>query len=381
MIKRSKTLSLKANIGMLGAGFIGQMHSLAFLNASSSMREPSIKVHLKHLAEHKTQLRDKVKERFGWEHVSSDWNNIIDDPDIDIFVNAGPNHEHGEPSIAAAKAGKHVFCEKPLASSADEAFEIWEKVSSANVVHICAFMHRSIPALNLARMMIKSGELGEMRHFRSRFLLNMLTDDGALSWRFSKSKAGLGVLGDLGSHHVDQARFLIGEITRVCAMKKTWSFDSKKKILDVNDDSFVCIAELENGATASFEASRVANAHNLGGWIEVDGTKKSIAFHMERLNELIIYEKGKGPRTQLVTKEEHPYSDFWLPTGIQGQHPLGWNECFAHQARHVLEISTSKNTIEACADFEDGYRVAEIIETISSSAKTGCFEEVKFRKI
>ena len=128
-------------------------------------------------------------------------------------------------------------------------------------------------------------------------------------------------------------------------MKKTWSFDSKKKILDVNDDSFVCIAELENGATASFEASRVANAHNLGGWIEVDGTKKSIAFHKERLNELIIYEKGKGPRTQLVTKEEHPYSDFWLQTGIQGQHPLGWNECFAHQARHVLEISTSKNTI------------------------------------
>ncbi len=102
---------------------------------------------------------------------------------------------------------------------------------------------------------------------------------------------------------------------------------------------------------------------------------------MERLNELIIYESGKGPRTQLVTKEEHPYSDFWLPSGIQGQHPLGWNECFAHQARHLLEISNSNRTIEPCADFKDGYRVAEIIETISKSASNGRFEDVKFRKI
>ena len=371
----------KTTIGMLGAGFIGQMHSLALLNASNSMREPSIKVHLKHLAEHNTQLVEKVKERFGWEEVSSDWQNIINDPDIDIFVNAGPNHEHGKPSIAAAEAGKHILCEKPLASSADEAFEIWKKVTNANVVHMCAFNYRSIPALNLAKMMIKSGELGEVRHFRSRFLLNMLPKDNSLSWRFSQSKAGFGALGDLGSHHIDQARFLVGEIIRVSALTKTWSIDSKKEIQDVNDDAFVCIAELENGATASFEASRVANAHNLGGWIEVDGTNKSIAFHMERLNELIIYESGKGPRTQLVTKEEHPYSDFWLPSGIQGQHPLGWNECFAHQARHLLEISNSNSTIEPCADFKDGYRVAEIIETISKSASNGRFEDVKFRKI
>ena len=268
-----------------------------------------------------------------------------------------------------------------MASSADEAFEIWKKVTNANVVHMCAFNYRSIPALNLAKMMIKSGELGEVRHFRSRFLLNMLPKDNSLSWRFSQSKAGFGALGDLGSHHIDQARFLVGEIIRVSALTKTWSIDSKKEIQDVNDDAFVCIAELENGATASFEASRVANAHNLGGWIEVDGTKKSIAFHMERLNELIIYESGKGPRTQLVTKEEHPYSDFWLPSGIQGQHPLGWNECFAHQARHLLEISNSNSTIEPCADFKDGYRVAEIIETISKSASNGRFEDVKFRKI
>ena len=112
--------------------------------------------------------------------------------------------------------------------------------------------------------MIRSGKLGEVWHFRSRFLLNMLTG-GPLSWRFSRSQAGLGALGDLGSHHIDQARFLVAEMTTVAAMSKTWSKDSNREILDVNEDSFVCVAELDNGASASFEASRVATAHNLGG--------------------------------------------------------------------------------------------------------------------
>ena len=364
---------------MLGAGFIGQMHSLALRNASSTMWSPGIKARLKYLAEHDPQARGDVSERFGWEKATDDWRKILADPEVDIFLNAGPNHAHRAPSIAAAQAGKHVFCEKPLASNAEEAFEMWDKVASTNVIHMCAFMHRSIPALNLAREMIKSGEVGEVRHFRSRFLLNMLTDDGNLSWRFSRSRAGLGAMGDLGSHHVDQARFLVGEVARVCALTKTWSTDAKRKVLDVNDDAFVCVAELENGATATFEASRVAQAHNLGGWIEVDGTKRSLAFQMERLNELVIYEPGNGPRTQLVTQEGQPYCDFWLPMGIQGQHPLGWNECFAHQARHMLEAVATSNKVAPRADFEDGYRVAEIIDTIAKSAETRRFENVNFQ--
>ena len=208
----------------------------------------------------------------------------------------------------------------------------------------------------------------------------MLTEDGNLSWRFSKSQAGLGAMGDLGSHHVDQARFLVGELVRVGALTKTWSTDKQKKILDVNDDAFVCVAEFEGGATASFEASRVATAHNLGGWIEVDGTKKSLSFQMERLNELVIYEPNKGPRSQLVTQTGQPYSDFWLPSGIQGQHPLGWNECFAHQARHILEAIATSKPIAPRADFEDGYRVAEVIETIARSAESGRFEYVNYRQ-
>ena len=379
-LSREPEDSYTITVGLLGAGFIGQMHTLALRNAATSMWEPKIYVRPKILAEVDSELRAKVGERFDWEECTENWRDIIDDPEIDLFINAGPNHIHAQPTIAAAKRGKHVFCEKPLASTADEAFQIWDEVSETGVIQMCAFMYRSIPALNLAREMIKSGEIGEVRHFRSRFLLNMLTDDGNLSWRFSKSQAGLGAMGDLGSHHVDQARFLVGELVRVGALTKTWSTDKQQKILDVNDDAFVCAAEFENGATASFEASRVAKAHNLGGWIEVDGTKKSLSFQMERLNELAIYEPNKGLRTQLVTQKGQPYSDFWLPSGIQGQHPLGWNECFAHQTRHILEaIAVSKN-LSPRADFKDGYRVAEVIETIARSAESGRFEYVNYRE-
>lgn len=366
-------------LGLLGAGFIGQMHALAFRNAATAAWAPKFTLRFKSLAERDETLGREIAARFGWESWTADWRDLVSDPEIDILINAGPNHLHAEPAIAAARAGKHVFCEKPLAASAEEAFHLWQAVTGTGAIHLCAFNYRSIPALNLAREMIQAGELGELRHYRSRFLLTMLTPDGRLSWRFSRAKAGLGALGDLGSHHIDQARFLVGEVVRVGALMKTWSNDAAGEITEVNDDAFVCAAELDQGATASFEASRVAAAHNLGGWIEVDGTRRSIGFHMERLNELIVYEPGKGPRTQLVTQAGHPYSDFWLPVGIQGQHPLGWNECFAHQARHMLDAVALGTPVAPRATFEDGYRVAEIAETIQRSAESGRFEEVRFR--
>ena len=299
-------------------------------------------------------------------------------PDTVIVTTMDAWHHHY--IVRAMEQGCDVLCEKPLASSADEAYATWKGVEAAGVFHMCAFMHRSIAALNLARTMIRSGELGEIRHFRSRFLLNMRSDDGNLNWRFSRTRSGLGSLGDLGSHHVDQARFLVAEVARVAAVAKTWSSDARGAITDVNDDAFVCAAELENGATASFEASRVAAAHNLGGWIEVDGSKRSLSWHMERLNELVVYEPGLGPRSLMVTRAGHPYCDFWLPVGVQGQHSLGWSECFAHQARHMLEAVALGHSVAPRATFEDGYRVAEIVDAMERSATSRQFEEIRFRK-
>lgn len=366
-------------IGVMGAGFIGQMHSLAFRNASVTARKPRLRARLKVLCDQNEELSREVSDRYEFLDCTTDWNRLVNDPAVDIFVNAGPNELHREPSITAAKAGKAIFCEKPLASTADEAYTTWKAVQATGVKHVCAFMYRSFPALNLAREMIRAGELGEVRHFRSRFLMNMLTPDGNLSWRFSRGRAGHGAVGDLGSHHIDQARFLVGEVKRVATVMKTWSRDRSGQVTDVNDDAFVCAAELENGATASFEASRIAQPHNLNGAIEIDGTLRSIGFHMERMNELTIYEPGRGPRTQMVTGAHHPYADFWLPVGVQGQHPIGWTEAFAIQARHMLSISAGEEEVAPRATLEDGYRVAEIVDAMERSARRNSFEDVNFR--
>ena len=366
-------------IGLLGAGFIGQLHALAFRNAGLSARMPRLKPALRVLCDRTKDQAEDIGDRYGFERATTDWRDVVADPSVQLFVNAGPNDVHAAPTIAAARAGKHVFCEKPLASTADEAFSTWKAVEATGVRHLCAFNYRSFPALNLARDLIQSGALGEIRHFRSRFLLTMLSPDGGLSWRFSRSRAGHGAVGDLGSHHIDLARFLVGEVTRVGALMKSWSRDADGAITDVNDDAFLCAAELDNGATASFEASRVAGAHNLDGEIEVDGTRGSIRFHMERLNELVILEPGRGPRVQMVTGVQHPYADFWLPVGIQGQHPLGWSDCFAHQARHMLEAVAAGVPVAPRATLEDGYRVAEIVDAIARSALSGRFEDLAFR--
>ena len=269
-----------------------------------------------------------------------------------------------------------------LARTAHEAFSIWQAAETAGVKHMCAYIHRFIPALQLARRMIGDGEIGRIRHFRSNFLIDMQHPDGSLSWRYSEKAAGGGATGDLGSHHIDQARFLVGEVRRVHAMLRVWSKDTAGRISDVNDDWFVAGAELDNDVTAAFEASRVSEGHPLTGRIEVDGTRGTLRWEMSRVSELHLTEPKKGQRTITVVAPEHPYSDFWLPVGIQGSFAIGWRDCFFHQARHMLEaVALDKVVAPIGATFEDGYRVAEIVDAIRRSAEKGAGEEVRFRTV
>ena len=369
-------------IGMLGAGFIGQMHSLTFGSVGVSKQAPRLKGRLITLAEKNLDLAGEIQERYGWENITNDWHAAVDDPDIRIFINSGPNDVHAEPTIAAARLGKDLFSEKPLARTAAEAFAIWEAAESAGVNHMCAYIHRFIPALQLARRMIGDGAIGRVRHFRSNFLIDMQHPDGSLSWRYSTGLAGGGAVGDLGSHHIDQARFLVGEVRRVSAMARSWSKDTKSRISDVNDDWFVAGAELDNGVTAAFEASRVVEGHPLTGRIEVDGTLGTLRWEMERVSELYLTEPGKGRRIISVVAPEHPYSDFWLPVGIQGSFAIGWRDCFYHQARHMLAaVALGEKVGPIGATFEDGYKVAEIVDAILKSASNGTVEEVRFRSV
>lgn len=367
-------------LGMLGAGFIGQMHSLSFACAHLARREPRVRARLVALCDVDAALTEEVRARYGWEEAHEDWRPVVEHPGTSIFVNSGPNDAHLEPSIAAARGGKHLFSEKPLAAASDEALALWRAARDAKVVHMCAYLHRFVPALRLARTMIRAGELGRIRHFRSSFLLDMKEPDSRLTWRFDRKAAGAGAVGDLGSHHIDQARYLVSEVARVGAMLRSWSRDSSGRVVDVNDDWFGAVAELENDATAVFEASRVPEGHALTGRIEVDGTRGTLLWDMERLNELQVSEPGKGPRRLYVATGKDPFGDFWLPVGIQGAHPAGWRDCFAYQAHHMLHaVATGAGLDEAAASFADGYRVAEIVDTIIASGREGRAVDVNFR--
>jgi predicted dehydrogenase len=369
-------------IGMLGAGFIGQMHSLAFGSLHRAKHQPPLRARLVALAETDGALAEEVRQRYGWEIVAADWRAAVDHPDIQLFVNSGPNDAHADPTIAAAARGRHLFSEKPLARTADEAYGIWHAAERAGVKHMCAFVHRFVPALQLMRTMIAAGDIGRIRHFRSNFLIDMQHPDGSLSWRYSTKAAGGGATGDLGSHHIDQARFLVGEVRRVAALVRSWSKDANGRITDVNDDWFVAGAELDHGVTASFEASRVPEGHSLTGRIEVDGTRGTLRWEMERVSELVLSEPRQGTRTIKAVAPTHPYSDFWLPVGIQGAFAIGWRDCFYHQARHMLAaIAEDAAVAPLGATFEDGYRVAEIVDAIQRSGRSGRVEEVAFRDI
>jgi predicted dehydrogenase len=367
-------------IGMLGAGFIGQMHSLSFGSVARAKARPQLFARLVGLAEPDAALAAEVQHRYGWEKVAADWREVTADPAIRLFINAGPNDAHAEPSIAAAAAGKDLFSEKPLGRDAAESHAIWAAAERAGRKHMCAYVHRFVPALQLARRMIADGELGRIRHFRSNFLIDMQHPGGALSWRYSRGAAGGGATGDLGSHHIDQARFLVGEVRRVVALTRSWSRDSQGRIADVNDDWFAAAAELEPGATASFECSRVTEGHPLTGRIEVDGTLGTLRWELARVAELQIAEPRKGVRTINVVAPDHPYSDFWLPVGIQGAFPGSWRDCFFHQAHHMLTAVAENRPVGPIgATFEDGYKVAEIVDAIQRSGESGHAEDITFR--
>ncbi len=200
-------------IGMLGYAFMGKAHSNAFRKIAYMTWPPPLMPKLVAIAGRDEAAVAGAAQRYGYERWTTDWRDIVSDPAIGLFDNGGPNSLHAEPTIAAAEAGKHVLCEKPLGRDADESYDIWQRVAATGVKHLCAFNYRFVPAVRLAREMIDAGELGEIRHFRGRYLQDWGDDPTLDTWRFDAAAAGSGALGDLGAHVVDLARFLVGEIS------------------------------------------------------------------------------------------------------------------------------------------------------------------------
>lgn len=309
-------------------------------------------------------------ERFGFSRTATDWRDVVDE--VDAFYNLGPNALHVEPSVAALESGTSVFCEKPLAHTLEGAERMRDAAAASSGTAGVTFNYRFIPAVQYAKGLIDSGELGEIHHVRGRYLQDWLADpDAPWSWRLNREVAGSGALGDLGSHTFDLVRFLVGErvgdIERVSGNLRTFVPErptpdgSETKPVTV-DDAFTAQAEFTAGAMATVEASRYATGHKNDLSVEINGSDGSLRFSLERLNELEFRgADDRGYQTILVTDESDPYVDHWWPAG----HVLGWEHTFVHANREFLTAVERGET--HVPSFEDGYRVQELLDAVTRS--------------
>ena len=361
-------------VGMLGYAFMGKAHSNAYKKIAYITYPPPLEPLLLGIAGRNEQALGEAAVRYGWDYATTDWRDLISDDRIELFDNGGPNSLHAEPTIAAAKAGKHVVCEKPLGRDADESYEIWKQVAATGVKHMCAFNYRFVPAVRLAREMIEAGDLGEVRHFRGRYLQDWGDDASLDTWRFHPDEAGSGALGDLMTHVVDLARFLNGEIDTVSGFAHT--FIPGRKV----DDAVEAAVEFANGSVGTLEATRFANGRRNAFQWEINGTKGSLAFDMERLNELQVFraddDRARGFKTALISETSDPFWQWWWPPG----HIIGWGDTFVHELHHFVQAIADESSVAPYgADFEDGYRASEVCDAIVRSGGTGARETISYR--
>jgi predicted dehydrogenase len=354
-------------VGMLGYAFMGKAHSRALL----ALRHLDVpyRPELVSISGRNREAVEAAASQWGWAEAVTDWHQQVADDRVALFDNGGPNAVHAEPTIEAARNGKHVVCEKPLGLTPEESHRMWQAAEGAGVKHMCGFNYRFVPAVRLARELLESGQLGDVVHFRARYLQSWGWDADEGAWRFDRAQAGTGAIGDLGTHIIDIARYLVGEIVSVSALVRT--FVPQRQV----DDHFVATIEFENGVVGTLEASRLARGRINSNGFEVNGSKGSLAFDVERLNELEIADTKRFGRV-LVTEPEHPFMRYWWPPG----HIVGWGDTFTHELAHMLEAIAGEHDVAPHgATFEDGYRCDEVVAAIMRSAASGRKEEVEYR--
>ena len=374
--RRASRPAPEIGVGMLGYAFMGKAHSNAYKTLTYMTWPPPLRPVLVSIAGRNADAVSEAAERYGFANHVTDWRELVADDRVALFDNAGPNNLHAEPTIAAAQSGKHVLCEKPLGRTAAESHDMWQAAARAGVKHMCAFNYRFVPAVRLAREMLEAGELGDIYHFRGRYLQEWGNVDADL-WRFHASAAGSGALGDLGAHVIDLARFLVGEISEVSALTATFQLGRSV------DDVFEAAVAFEGGAIGTIEATRFAPGRKNALSFEINGSRGSVAFELERLNELQVHAvdsrpgaRAQGFRQVLVSEADHPFWEWWWPHG----HIIGWEHTFVHEIHHLLHaIATGGDVRPYGADFEDGYRAAEVCDAILRSSESGRREAITYR--
>jgi len=381
----------KINVGMVGAAFMGKAHSVGYRDVAFAFPDVKAVPVMKEIAAITQAEADAARAVLGWERASEGWEKVVSAKDIDLIDICTGNSTHKEIAVAAAQAGKHVFCEKPLAMNVAECKEMVKAVEKAGVVHMVDFNYRRVPAVELAKQMIDKGAIGTPYHWRAVYLQDWIMDpEFPLVWRLKKELAGSGAHGDLNAHIIDLARYLVGEIDSVCGLMKTFikkrpelaattgglGAKAAKQMGEVTvDDATLFLAKFANGAVGSFEATRFAGGNRNGNRFEINGSNGSIRFNLERLNELEYYNaKDKagqqGWKTILVTDSVHPFIKGWWPAG----HIIGWQHTFVHQIYMLMNGIAAKKS--PAPNFYDGLKCQAVLEAVEKSAETG--QWVKF---
>ena len=361
-------------IGVIGYGFMGKVHSNAYVKIPYTM-----------CGRNEKGVIDTAR-RFGYQHVCTDWRELIEDPSVQIVDNCTPDSMHAEPSVAAVRAGKHVICEKPLAMNVEDAKEMRDEAVKAGVKHMLCHNYRFMPAVRLAKKLIEVGELGRIYQFRGVYLQEVGHEPSEVLenvWYATGTRSG--VLLGIGCHIIDMARFLLGEMKAVAGMVRTFNTsrkDSLGKTESVTADEVNgALVEFASGAVGTIESAGVSTGRkNQLSW-EINGSKGSLRFDLEDLNHLHVcldktaVQDVRGFTNISVTDFSHPLQSMILPPG----HNTGWEYGHVHALNHFIEcIAADRDVSPYGATFEDGYRIQVIMDAIVSSAEKGKKMELHF---
>jgi predicted dehydrogenase len=377
----------KLNVGIVGYKFMGKAHSNAWLKAPQFF-DMDVKPALKVACGRHAESLKAFADRWGWENTESDWKKMVHRDDVDIVDISAPQFLHYDIAMEAARAGKSIFCEKPLAMNLAQAKEMYELAEKKGITHYINHNYRRCPAVRLAKKLIDEGRIGRIFHWRGAYLQSWIVDPNfPLTWHLQKEFAGSGPQGDLNSHSVDLARYLVGEIKTVSAMTAHFiterplpdevasgTFSGKVKgaekgTVTVEDAAFMTV-QFANGALGSFEATRFAPGRKNYNSFEIYGSKGSILFDLERMNELEFFSAddpahAQGFRTIIATEGVHDYIANWWPPG----HIIGYEHEFVHAVVDFCKAVSTKTKIEP--NFYDGMKGMEVLEAGLRSAETG----------
>jgi predicted dehydrogenase len=375
-------MTKKLNVGLIGYGFMGRTHSNAYCKVSHFFDVPYEPV--LHVV---CGLEEKEAKAFagkwGYQSYTTDWHKVIDDDKVDVVDICVPNNVHAEIAIAAAKAGKAICCEKPLALDGAQAKTMVDAVEKAGVPNIVSFNYRRVPAVTLAKMLIDEGRLGRIFHYRANFLQDWtisanVPQGGMATWRLDVKAAGSGVTGDLLAHCIDTAMWHNGPISSVCAMTETFVKERMHvetgKVEPVGiDDACTFLCRFDNGSLGNFESTRYARGHKALYTFEINGEKASIAWDLHDLHRLSYFDHGdesivRGWRSVHITDSDMPYMDKWWVPGLQ----IGYEHSFVHQVADFMEnMAEGKPTSPT---FREALATQYVCEAVLKSAANKTWE-------